>query len=51
MNWLASKLWIGERDPDRRLTELQRMNVESALARDDIKTAKKYIDDYLRTRR
>ncbi len=33
------------------MTELQRLNIESALMRDDVKTAKKYIDDYLRTRR
>ena len=47
MNWIVISGWIRTYDPDNRLLYVQRLMVESALMRDDVKTAKKYINDFL----
>ena len=47
MNWIEIGLWIRANDPHYRLSYVQHLMVESALMRDDVKTAQKYINDFV----
>lgn len=46
MNWIEIAVWRYVHDPYGRMSELQRMIVDSALMRGDIRTAKLHLTDW-----
>jgi len=46
MNWVAIICWRRTHDPHGFLSDVQRMIIDSALMRDDVKTAKQHLIDW-----
>lgn len=46
MNWVEVFAWIRQHDPRGYLTYVQHEILRSALARDDVQTAKKHLRDW-----
>ena len=50
MSWVEAAIWLQVNDPERRLTFIQNEMIKSALARDDLNAARKYMKDFLKCR-
>lgn len=46
MHWIEIAMWIRAEDPKGCMSIVQHEMVKSALARDDVKTARRYIADF-----